>query len=474
MENTTARQATINYGYVVTVSLIAAIAGLLFGFDTGVIAGAQQFVYAHFGVTSDTVKGLIVAAVTFGALLGAVCSGKLSSSLGRRKSIILSSLLFTAGTLLAALAFDVPLLIIGRLIMGFAVGLSAMVVPMYLSEVSPPDIRGAVVFTFQLAITVGIMGAYLINYAFTEMENWRLMFGVGVVPSLLLFAGMLRLPESPRWLVLNKRIEEAEEVLTRIMSGETAAEELASIKQSVKHPQGGLKMLFSRRMFPLVLICFGLFVFQQLSGINTIFYFCPTVFESVGYAGGQQAIGVSLIPAAVNVLATVLGIWIVDKLGRRVLCVVGFIGMAACLFVLGADLNGMIGDAGLEPSLALGSVLLYIFFFAASMGGVPYIMMSELFPLNVRSVGMATASCANWGFNFLVSVSFLSLAHGLGFGNTFWLYGVCMVLGLFFTLLLVPETKGRALEDIEANLFAGNIPRKLGDPAATRQSAASV
>ena len=170
--------------------------------------------------------------------------------------------------------------------MGFAVGLSAMVVPMYLSEVSPPDIRGAVVFTFQLAITIGIMGAYLINYAFTEGENWRLMFGVGVVPALLLFAGMVRLPESPRWLVLNKRSAEAAEVLSRIMSGQAAAEELASIQKSVTHPQGGLKMLFSKRMFPLVLICFGLFVFQQLSGINTIFYFvhgCSRV--SVSRAG---------------------------------------------------------------------------------------------------------------------------------------------------------------------------------------------
>ena len=137
------------------------------------------------------------------------------------------------------------------------------------------------------------------------------------------------------------------------------------------------------------------------------------MFESVGFAGGHEAIGVSLIPAAVNVLATVIGIWIVDKLGRRLLCVIGFSGMAVCLFVLGADLNSMIGDSSLEPVLALGSVLLYIFFFAVSMGGVPYIMMSELFPLSVRSVGMATASCANWGFNFLVSVSFLSLAHGL-------------------------------------------------------------
>ncbi len=464
MESSVSVQSEINYGYIITVSLISAIAGLLFGFDTGVIAGAQQFVYAHFGITSDVLKGIIVAAVTFGALGGAISSGMLSDSLGRRKCIIVSALLFTLGTLASALAFDVPLLIIGRLVMGFAVGLSAMVVPMYLSEVSPPSIRGAVVFTFQLAITIGIMVAYLINYAFSHGENWRLMFGVGMIPSILLFLGMLRLPESPRWLVFKKRIAEAEMVLAKIMSEHTAVDELASIQESVKRRQGGLRLLFSRRMFPLVLVCFGLFVFQQLSGINTIFYFCPTVFESVGYAGGQQAIGVSLIPAAVNVLATVLGIWIVDKLGRRLLCLIGFSGMAVCLFVLGADLNGIIGDTGLESSLALGSVLLFIFFFAVSLGGVPYIMMSELFPMNVRSVGMATASCANWGFNFLVSVSFLSLAHGLGFGNTFWLYAVCMLIGLVFTLLLVPETKGRALEDIETNLFAGKSSRRLGEP----------
>lgn len=464
MESAMETQAEIKYGYVITVSLISAIAGLLFGFDTGVIAGAQQFVYAHFGVTSDVVKGVIVAAVTFGALLGAVCSGHMSNTQGRRKSIMISALLFTLGTLMAAVAFDVPMLIIGRLIMGFAVGLSAMVVPMYLSEVSPPEIRGAVIFTFQLAITIGIMAAYLINYAFAVNENWRLMFGVGIIPSTLLFLGMFRLPESPRWLVLKERVQEAESVLIKIMAHHLALNELSNIKKSVNRPQGGLKMLFSKRMRPLVWICFGLFVFQQLSGINTIFYYCPTVFEKAGYAGGQQAISISLVPAIVNVLSTVLGIWIVDKLGRRMLCLIGMAGMAICLFVLGADLNGMIGEAGLDAPLALWSVLLYIFFFAVSLGGVAYIMMSELFPLNIRSVGMATASCANWGFNFLVSVSFLSLANTMGFGNTFWVYSGFMVVGFIFTILLVPETKGRRLEAIEANLFAGKRPRNLGDP----------
>ncbi|WP_218185617.1 sugar porter family MFS transporter [Salidesulfovibrio brasiliensis] len=447
--------------YVVVISTVSALAGLLFGFDTGVIAGALEPLAHHFAVQSEFTKELIVAAVTLGALGGAICSGKASSRLGRKHSIILSALLFIAGTLCTSLAQSVLMVVAGRLVMGFAVGLSAMVVPMYLSEVSPPSIRGGVVFTFQLAITIGIFAAYVINSIYAENENWRWMFGVGILPALLLFFGMLRLPESPRWLVLKNRTEEARRVLLKIMAVEKTEAALNSIKESVQHPQGGLRELFSKRFLPLVAIAFTLFVLQQLSGINTIFYYAPTVFKEAGFS---DPVMVSLLPASVNVASTVLGIWVVDRLGRRGLAYIGFAGMAVCLILLGADLNGMVGGHGPEPLVSLVSVLCYIFFFAISLGGVPYIVMSELFPLTLRSVGMATASCANWGFNFLVSLTFLTLSSTLGMGTTFWLYACFMVLGLVFTYLFLPETKGRRLEDIEANLYAGKRPRNLGDP----------
>jgi len=451
-----------SYGYVYFITSVAALAGLLFGFDTGVISGALEPISRHFAVTGDFVKECIVAAVTLGALFGAASSSRFSSAQGRRRSILISALLFMAGTLLAAAAPAVAMLIAGRLIMGFAVGLSAMVVPMYLSEVSPPAVRGGVVFTFQLAITIGILAAYVINFLFSEAANWRMMFGVGLAPSLLLFVGMLRLPESPRWLVLHGRKDEAKMVLARIMTREDAASAMKNIAASVSRPRGGLRELFSARLFPLVAIAFTLFVLQQLSGINTIFYYAPRVLEQSGF---QDPVLVAMIPATVNVLATVLGVWIVDRLGRRALAFLGFGGMAACLALLGADLNGLIGSEDMAPMLALACVLAYIFFFAVGLGGVPYIIMSELFPLSVRDVGMAVASCANWGFNFLVSLTFLSLSSALGMGGAFWLYACFMVLGLFFTFFFVPETRGARLEDIEANLYAGKRPRDLGAPA---------
>lgn len=446
--------------YILGIASVAAVSGLLFGFDTSVISGALDPVTNHFSVQREFVKEFLVASITLGALFGAASSSWFSSRQGRKKSLIFSALVFIGGTLGMSLAPSISALMACRLVLGFAVGLSAMVAPMYLSEVSPPKMRGAVVFSFQLAITLGILGAYCTNYAFAESQNWRWMFGVGLIPSLLLFAGMLKLPESPRWLVSRGRHEEAAAVLRKILPKDVAALELESITSSVSRPQGGLKSLFSKRLFPVVGIAFTLFVLQQLSGINTIFYYAPVVLKEAGFA---NVVTISLLPATINVLAGVLGMRIVDKLGRRPLAFLGFGGMAVCLLVLGADLSGLFDSVGFTPLVALVSVMIYIFFFAVSIGGIPFIMMSELFPLHIRDVGMAVASCANWSFNFLVSLTFLTLSSLMGMGGAFFLYAVFMVAGVVFTFFFLPETKGKRLEDIEANLYAGNSPRHLGD-----------
>lgn len=455
-----AGQSGPGVGYIFSISMVAAIAGLLFGFDTGIIAGALTFISKSMGIaeTDTMTKEAVVAAVTLGALFGAMASSKCSDYFGRKKSIIITSLLFTIGTLCIAMAFHVYMVITGRLIMGFAVGLSAMVAPMYISEVSPPNVRGAVVFLFQLAITIGIMLAYIIDYAFEDTGDWRMMFGVGLIPSVLLGLGMIRLPESPRWLVLKGKVQQAEAVLKKLR-GDDFQTELEEIRVSVSHPQGGLRDLFTPKLFPLVVITFGLFVFQQVSGVNTIFYYGPELFKEAGFSAPILA---SVVCGGTNVLASVVGVWVVDRLGRRKLLFMGFIGVIVCLTVLGAAYKGFFG-----PNihwLSLAAVLGFIVFFAIGLGGAPYIIMSELFPLTHRSAGMATASCANWGFNMLVSATFLSLVQGLGMGTTFWLYAACSVGGLIFTIFLVPETKGRPLEEIEANLYAGKKSRHLGDP----------
>lgn len=456
-------QPATNYAYILTISVVAAIAGLLYGFDTGVISGALQFVSKTFNITDAQykLKELIVSSVPIGALIGAVLSSKFSNGLGRRRSIIFSSIIFIIGTCVTTFAVNIDMVILGRLLMGYAVGLSSMIVPMYLSEVAPFQIRGAVIFLFQLAITIGIFSALVVNYLFASLENWRAMFAIGLVPSILLGLGMLALPFSPRWLMLKGRDAEAEAVLRKLRAREDVSGEMQDIRDSVKHQQSGFKDLFSRKLFPLVIIAFGLFVFQQLSGINTIFYYAPTVFSDAGFGGSSGALLAAVATGATNVIATIIGVWVVDIIGRRALLFVGFIGIVICMGILGAAYLGYFG-ADIKW-ITLSAVLVYIIFFAISLGGVPYIMMSELFPLNVRGAGMATASCAGWGFNMLVSSTFLTFVHNLGMGKTFWMYAILSFAGFVFAYFLVPETRACPLERIEANLYAGKRLRDLGE-----------
>ena len=451
-----------NYHYIFALAFFAAIAGLLFGFDTGIISGALQFIAADFHLTQANtfLQECIVASVPFGALIGAICSYRSSVFIGRRNSIMITAILFVIGTLLAAFATHIWMIILGRFIMGFAVGLSAMVVPMYLSEISPPAIRGAIVFLFQLAITIGLMLAFIINYIFASSENWRWMFGVGIIPSACLAIGVFFLPYSPRWLVLKGRNEHAIKVLQKLRGHALVNEEFADIQESVKHQQGTLRQLLAKPLRILVVVTFGLFVFQQLSGVNTILYYAPTVFQNAGYQGNSGAILASVATGITFVVATILAVWVVDLLGRRKLFAIGFTGMIICLAALGAGFHGWFGDAVKMTSLV--AVLGFIAFFGISLGPLCYLMMSELFPLHFKGIGMAVASCANWGSNMLVSATFLTLVNSLGIGNTFFLYAGLTVIGFIFAMTLVPETKGASLEKIEANLYQGKSERQLG------------
>lgn len=446
---------------------VAAMAGLLFGFDTGVISGAQEFLFKTFDVGGASIRGFVVSSVPLGALLGAIVSGICAKELGRRKSIMLTAILFLIGTLAAAFAPSLMSVILGRLLMGLAIGISAMVVPMYLSEVSPARVRGTIIFLFQLAITIGLMGAFAVNLTFSAWihdatTNWRWMFGIGVIPSVLLFLGMaFIMPKSPRWLMLKGRKEEAGKVLQYLLGKVDVSDCMLEMEESLRHEgDKDWRLLFRKPLLPLILMTFGLFVFQQLSGINAIMYYGPEVFASAGF-GEKAKFLAQLSMGLTNVLATIFGVWVIDKLGRRPLLFIGFTGMIVCLGVL----SFCLASNGAYANLSLASTLLYVVFFAISLGGVPYIMMSEVFPLKSRSTGMAIASCANWLFNMLVSFSFVILVDKLGgMANVFSLYAACTIVGLVFAWRYVPETKGRHLEGIEHNLYEGKALRDIGDP----------
>lgn len=450
-----------NYLFVVTISLIAAISGLLFGYDTGVISGALQFISGEFQIKSTSLKEFIVSAVPIGALIGAILSSLSSAWLGRRLTILATSVLFILGALITATAISPTFVIIGRLLMGFAVGLSAMVVPMYLSEVSPAAIRGTVVFLFQLTITLGLLAAFIVNYLYAGTGDWRTMFTLALIPSFILGIGMLFMPRSPRWLFLKGRFEEAKAVLHKLHAAQNVSKEIEEIRVSLNHPKCRLSDIFTTRLFGLVIISFGLFVFQQLSGINAVLYYAPTVFSHAGFKSGSHAILPTIIVGSINVIATMIGVWVVDFIGRKKLLYIGCSGIIISMLLLGAAYHHWFGP---DPAtLILLLVLLFICSFAIGLGGVPYVMMSELFPLHARSHGMAIASVANWGFNFLVTATFLSYIQLVGIGNAFWTFAFFTVLCLLFVIALVPETKGLTLDEIEGNLYKKLPLRRLGD-----------
>lgn len=460
-------KSSLNRAYIIGIAFVSAIAGLLFGFDLVVISGALQFIANAFSISEQQtfLREIIVSAVPAGALIGAICSHKSSFHFGRRKSIIITAIMFFFGTLLVVLAPNAESVIFGRLIMGFAVGLSATIVPMYLAEISPPDIRGTVVFLYQFAITVGIAMGFVVNYLFQASGGWRYMFAVGLIPSALLGLGMLPLPASPRWLLTKGRLYFAKSALRKLRGTEKIETEIENIRQTIAHSHGGLKLLFSKKIRKLVVISFGLFVFQQFTGINTIFYYAPNIFRAAGFSGSAAPTLASVSTGGMFVFATIFGVLLVDVIGRRKLLIIGLLGIALCQMLQGADLHHLLFYQA--KTLSIFAALAAIAFYAISITGIAYLIMSEVFPLNVRTVGMAVASCANWGVNMLVAATFLTLANTIGMGNTFWLYAGLTFIGFLFVWFFVPETKGRSLEEIETNLYAGVPMRHLGsDPAA--------
>jgi sugar porter (SP) family MFS transporter len=449
------------------IGCIASIAGLLFGLDTGYVSGLQPAIFLTYRVGGDdlgakVLQGLIVGAVPLGAIPGAAISGLWVKRRGPKNTIIWCSILFFLGVSLSAVAPALVLMVIGRLIMGVALGVAATIVPMYLAEVSPPAIRGAVVILFQLEITIGLVLGAVINYFWAAEGHWRRLEGFVALPAVVLFLGMLGRPESPRWLVLAGRHDEAEKELRRLNGKDDVSAELVEIEQSLASESGYLRELFSRNLLPLVFISLSLFVFTGMSGIDVIMYYGPAVFAQAGF-GESAKYAAQFLMGLTNVLLTFAGAWVVDRLGRRPLLLVGCSGMTVTLLLLGLLLKVEAPDE-LEAVLSLASVLLFISFFAISLGGIPYVIMAEVFPLKVRGHGMAAASCANWAMVTLTTLAFEPLAHLLGMGNVFLVFATFTLAGLVCSYRYVPETRDRTLEQIEANLHAGKALRHLGDP----------
>ncbi|MDF2996047.1 MAG: sugar transporter [Xanthobacteraceae bacterium] len=443
------------------IACVAAIAGLLFGYDEGIIAGALGPLHAQFHI-SPLQEGLMTATVPLGALVGAVIGGWLAAPLGRRSLLMGAAVLFVVGALICALAPGIVVLSLGRLLLGFAIGVAALIAPLYISEMAPARIRGMLVSIYQLAITLGILGAYLVDFAVGD--SWRLMFATAMVPGAMLLIGVWFLSDTPRWLVLHGRRQEASEVIAQVhgrgpadpaVAGELSAIEYAARAET---STAGWHELLTPLVRPALLVAAGLFLLQQLSGINAVIYFAPTVFGRAGFdnAGSQLLATVGI--GVVNVLMTLVAMALIDRIGRRPLMFIGFAGAALSLGLIAVAAGT--GAAGLQW-LSLIGLVLYIASFAIALGPLPWVMMAEIFPLRLRGLGMGAASLANWGFNFLVVLTFPVLLETLGLAGVFSIYALVCVAGLVFAARYVPETSGLTLEEIEAHLKAGKPFRSL-------------
>jgi len=453
---------------VAIISTIAATGGLLFGFDTGVISGALPFLKdaAGWGLT-DSQTEIVTTAVLIGAILGSILSGKATDIWGRKKVIIVTSIIFAVGSVQTAFAPTYLFLILGRIVIGFAIGIASFAVPLYIAEISPVKSRGALVSLNQLMITIGILVSYITDYSIAnngDPFSWRMMFLVGFIPSVILFVGMFFVPETPRWLFSKGFEDKAREILNKVEDSSLVELSISNMKKEIeldKESGGAWREIIKPWLRPALTIAVVIFFIQQFSGINTIIYYSPLIFKMAGFVSNEASIFPSIIVGAVNVIFTILSMFLLDRVGRRPLYFVGLSGICLSLIALGISFyfKDALGDS--LKYFTVGSMLLYIAFFATSLGPLGWLMISEVFPLKARGVGMSIGSFAHWFFNALIAFVFFKLINLLSPSGAFWLFAVFSIVGIIWGYFYIPETKGISLESIEDQWRKGKKPREL-------------
>lgn len=456
------KSRTSNKAMTFFVCFLAALAGLLFGLDIGVIAGALPFIAKDFNVTPHQ-QEWIVSSMMFGAAVGAVGSGWMSSRLGRKKSLMIGAVLFVIGSLWSAMSSNPEMLIFARVILGLAVGVASYTAPLYLSEIAPEKIRGSMISLYQLMITIGILGAYLSDTAFSYTGEWRWMLGVITIPAALLLVGVCFLPNSPRWLAAKGDFRTAQRVLDRLRdTSEQAKHELDEIRESLKIKQSGWSLFkdnsnFRRAVYLGVLLQ----VMQQFTGMNVIMYYAPKIFEIAGFTNTTEQMWGTVIVGLVNVLATFIAIGLVDRWGRKPTLKLGFLVMAVGMGVLGTMLHVGIHSESAQY-FAIAMLMMFIIGFAMSAGPLIWVLCSEIQPLKGRDFGITVSTATNWIANMIVGATFLTMLNTLGNANTFWVYAGLNVVFIILTIWLIPETKNVSLEHIERNLLGGKKLRDIG------------
>lgn len=451
----------MKYIWLYVVAIVASLGGLLSGYDTGVISGALLFINETW-ILPDTLQGFLVSSVLIGAVIGAATNGILADIFGRKKIILVTALIFILGSVMCAFAPNVYILIISRIFVGFAVGIVNFVVPLYLSEISPKNLRGTLVSLYQWAITSGILFSYFINAAFAQaVYNWRWMLFAGVLPGLILFVGMCLMSDTPRWLVSKNREDEAKYVFKKIEPDIDAEKEIQDIKTTLNSEIKEKKFIFKKWMLMPFVVGIGIMFAQICTGINTIIYYAPTIFKTAGFDSNLTAIYATTGIGVVNFIMTIVAVFFTDKIGRKPLLYFGLTGVMLSLFALGTSFAfaNVLGSS--LKWVAVGSLITYIICFAMSLGPIGWILVSEVFPLKIRGIAMSICTVSNFAFNFFVVGSFPILLHRIGGAWTFWMFGAVSFLCIIFVYFFIPETKGISLEQIESNWRKGIAPRNF-------------
>lgn len=445
--NNVATEVKRRPGLVIAIALIAALGGLLFGYDTGIIGVALLGLGREFAL-DDTLKQLVTGGIIFGALFGCLGTGPISDHFGRRRSIILVGVVFAVGSLLSALSPSVPVLIASRFLLGLSAGSATQIIPVYIAEVAPPEHRGKLVVLFQFMVVFGITVAYFTGFGLGE--HWRWMFGLGVIPALILLAGMSVLPESPRWLLVKAREADALNVLMRVRSSEAQAlAELEEIKTiSLKQPEGEWRDLAKPWIRPALLVGISISMFSQITGNNALIYYAPTILTQAGFTD-EVAVLATGCSTLLIVLMTVVGSWLVDKYGRRRYLLWMIPGSIVALALMGYLFMGGGPTTDTGRWVVVACLAAYLMLNCGGFGVCIWLINAEVYPLFVRGKGASVGAFSHWFFDLLVTLTTLSLVTWLGVAYTLWLYTGISLLSLIFIYRYVPETKGKSLEEIE-------------------------
>lgn len=449
------RAAKQHHRSVTRAAVLTALGGILFGYDTGVVGGVLPNIASDFSLKTPFDKGLVVAILLAGAAVGALVAGRIADELGRRRTIFLTAVVFVVGLLMSSFAPSLWVFWLSRFVIGLGVGSTSFVVPLYIGEIAPPSRRGALVSLNQLSITVGIFVSQLVAYFLAGHGDWRVSVGLALLPALVLGAGVLTEPESPAWLVRQDREDDARTVLQGLRDSDDDIEaEIEQVRRVAREERrGSMAELVDRRLRPAMILGVVLAVIQQITGINTVIYFAPTVLQEAGL-GSSAALLALVVVGATNVLMTVVAIRYLDRIGRRPLLIWGMSGMILGLGALAvAFAIGIHGGGAVFATIALA---FYVGAFAVSLGPIVWLLIAEIFPLRVRGQAASIATMANWAANLVVAVSYLSIISAIGRAGTFATYGIVTVLSLWYVVVKVPETNGKSLSDIETEIGASD------------------